>query len=342
MTFLRWTKRALVVLGCIAAIALITGTAAEAVMRAQTARRYPVKGRLVDIGGRRLQLDCRGTGSPTVILEAGLDYNGSLSWAAVHDSIARTTRVCAYSRAGIMWSDPSPQPFDARAVARDLHAALVAAGESPPWISVGHSLGGPYAMLFTRQFGAEVRGLVLVDASHPDQFSHFRQATGKAMEPATGLMAFGSAVAWTGIIRLTNFGAPESWPTEAVEVPRAYLPQSVHALLAETRALPATLAAAGEARDLGSRPLVVLTAARQPGPEALAAMGFTPEQWARKEEAWRALHDDEAKWSSASEHEVVDDASHYIQFDRPEVVIKAVREVVWRVRAAERPASRAQ
>jgi len=110
---------------------------------------FPLQGKLVDIGGRRIQLDCRGTGSPIVIFESGLDINGSLSWSAVHDEIAKTTRACAYSRAGIMWSDPKDGPQNAKTIAEDLHAALAAAGEKPPFVLVGHSLGGPYIMTYT-------------------------------------------------------------------------------------------------------------------------------------------------------------------------------------------------
>src|SRR5215210_2360598 len=114
---------------CLLAIVVVSGASFEAVMRNRAARDYPAPGRLVDIGGRRLQIDCRGSGSPTVVLESGLDNLGSLSWVAVHDSLARTTRVCAYSRAGVLWSDPAPAPFDAGRVARDLRAALAASGE---------------------------------------------------------------------------------------------------------------------------------------------------------------------------------------------------------------------
>jgi pimeloyl-ACP methyl ester carboxylesterase len=103
--------------------------------------------------------------------------------AAVHDSLARTTRTCAYSRAGLMWSDPAPGPFDARQAARDLHTALTASGEAAPWVMVAHSLGGLYVLLFTSCYGAEVAGLVHLDGSHPAQFPWFRDATGKSMQP---------------------------------------------------------------------------------------------------------------------------------------------------------------
>ena len=330
----RWTKRIAVAAGCLAVIVVVSGASVEFVMRRLEARRYPAPGRLVDVDGRRLQLDCRGAGSPTVVLEAGLDFLGSLSWVAVHDSIARTTRTCAYSRAGILWSDPAPGAFTAARAARDLRTALARAGERAPFVMVGHSLGGPYVVSFTKLHGDDVRGLVLVDASHPDQFARFREATGKALQPPAGLLAFGSTFAWTGIARLAPLGdAPPAWPTLAVRAPRAYFSRSISALSAETKAVDSTLALANDARQLGSRPLVVLTAGAEADTAAIAAMGLTVEQESRRRAAWLALQADEASWSSEGRHEVVPNASHYIQFDRPDVVIGAVRDVVMRVRA---------
>ena len=124
---------------------------------------------MIDIGGRSIHLDCRGTGSPTVVFESGLDNYGSMSWAKVQDSVATTTRACAYDRAGVMWSDPSDARQNSDAIASDLHGALTAAGESAPFVLVGHSLGGPYVMAYTKKYGKQVAGLVFVDASHPDQ-----------------------------------------------------------------------------------------------------------------------------------------------------------------------------
>src|SRR5689334_14700140 len=103
----RWAKRIAVGIGALLLVAIVFGSIAEMVMRKRAASRYPAPGQLVDVGGRRIQLDCRGSGSPTVVLESGLDNLGSVSWALVHDSIAATSRTCGYSRAGIMWSDPA-------------------------------------------------------------------------------------------------------------------------------------------------------------------------------------------------------------------------------------------
>ena len=329
----RWAKRIAVGIGSLLALAILFGATAEAIMRARTARQYPAAGRLVDIGGRRIQLDCRGSGSPTVVLEAGLDNLGSLSWALVHDSIAATSRTCAYSRAGIMWSDAGSGALDSKRVAEDLHAALTNAGERAPFVVVGHSLGGPYALIFTGLYPAEVAGLVFVDASHPDQLARLRQATGNSMEAPTGMLSAVAALSWTGVMRLIPDGASPKLPPATIRAQHAYLSTSLAPALKELKALPVTLEAAGQHRQLGDRPLVVLTA-MAPTPEAvLKSAGMTRDQGDRMRTAWKALHDEEATWSTHSRHELVPDATHYIQLDRPDVVIKAVREVVGAVRS---------
>ena len=330
----RWSKRIALAIACLVVILVGTGASVEAVMRARSARAFPAPGRMVDIGGRRLQLDCRGAGSPTVVFESGLDYLGSLSWSTVHDSVARTTRACAYSRAGIMWSDRAPGAFEPQRVARDLHAALAVAGERGPFVLVGHSLGGPYVNLFTQAYPADVAGLVLVDGSHPAQFERYREVTGRSLKPTSGLLAVGSALSWTGLVRLASTGgAPANWPARVVTVPASYLSWSIHALRAETDGIDSTLAALGRAHTLGDRPLVVLTGAAAMDSATLAREGVTQAEGTRMRVAWAKLQDDETTWSSDGRHVMVRDASHYVQFDRPDVVIAAVRDVVTRVRA---------
>jgi pimeloyl-ACP methyl ester carboxylesterase len=127
---------------------------------------YLPQGELVDIGGRSLYLDCRGTGAPTVVLISGMG-DGAGSWSAVHDELAATARTCAYDRAGIGSSDPRETHELADAVA-DLRAVLRAAGESGPFIVVGHSLGGAHARVFATVHRDETVGVVLVDTFDPD------------------------------------------------------------------------------------------------------------------------------------------------------------------------------
>ena len=334
-----WLKRIAVGAATLVAVVVLTGTTYEQIMRRRATAEFSAPGRLVDVGGgRRIQIDCRGAGSPTVVLESGLDYLGSLSWASVHDSIAATTRVCAYSRAGIMWSDASDAPFDLASLARDLHAALGAAGERAPYVMVGHSLGGPYVMAFTRAYPSEVKGLVLVDASHPDQIARMRAVAGKSLAPPPGLVKVGAALSWTGLVRVFPAGAaPPSWPDAPRRAAPAFLPLSVAALAQETEAVPATLDSARAMRALGDRPLVILTAGEEESSESLRSMGLTREQGNELRDVKRSMHDDQATWSRHARHEIVPGASHYIQFDRPDVVIRATREVVEAVRVKRSP-----
>ena len=313
----------------------IAGVVYEMASRSRAAREFPPQGKLVDIGGRRIQLDCRGTGSPTVVFEAGLDINGSLSWSAVHDEIAKTTRACAYSRAGIMWSDPKDGPQNGKNIAEDLHATLARAGEQPPFVMVGHSLGGPYIMTYTKYFGQDVAGLVFVDSSHPDQVQRFNAVTSYSPSSMITLIKAGAAFAWTGAVRmvpLATQGVPHQ-PPRAVRAMAAYAPTSLGSMLKEIESMDETLAEAGSFTQLGKRPLYVLTSMAPLPQEALAALKLTPEQGRQYKEIWKGMHDEEASWSSNSRHQLVADAGHYIQFDRPDIVIEAVRSVVSDIRA---------
>lgn len=127
---------------------------------------YLAAGERIEVGGRSLYLDCRGRGTPTVILEAG-SGSDSGTWRAVHDELASTTRTCAYDRAGRGRSDPRP-PHTLADAAADLGTLLATAGEPGPYVFVGHSLGGAYGRVFAATYPGDVVGLVLVDAFNPD------------------------------------------------------------------------------------------------------------------------------------------------------------------------------
>lgn len=331
-------------LAALLGLVVASSAALEAVGKWQTLGEYPPMGKLVDVGGRRIQIDCRGQGSPTVVFESGLDMMGALSWSAVHDDIATTTRACAYSRAGILWSDPADGPRDARAVADDLHAALKQAGEHGPLVLVGHSLGGPYAMVYTQRHGDEVAGLVLVDATHPDQIVRLA-ATGAPtrMSPTDrSIQGLAASLQWTGLVRAfaQAQGHLPNMPAVADATMKAYAPTSLGAMLAEADVLETTLAQAASARNLGQRPLYVLTAMAPFTAEARQQMGLSVEQAEQTKLVWRTLHEEAAGWSSRGRHEVVPDANHYIQFEHPERVVRAVNTVVELIRrgnAGQRP-----
>jgi pimeloyl-ACP methyl ester carboxylesterase len=333
---MRWVKRIVLIIGGLIVAAVLVGISYEQIMRWRAPREFPVQGRFIDIGGRHMQIDCRGSGAPVAVFEAGLDTMGSLSWSAVQDAVATTTRTCAYSRAGIMWSEPRPGRFEPDNVARDLHALLAAAGEPAPYVLVGHSLGGPYIMNFTRLYPQDVAGLVFVDASHPDQLDRMARAAGKKMETGEGMLKAASTLSWTGIPRLVESHTDNpTFPAQAKLTQDAYFSRSLSSAIQELDSLSATFSSAGQLRQLQDRPIVVLTATKPYPAAMLKALQMTTEQGQRIQTAWKDMHDDEASWSHHSRHELVPDATHYIQFDRPDVVIAAVKEVVSDVRSGE-------
>ena len=270
------------------------------------------------------------------MLETGLDYFGELAWAKVYDRLTETTRTCAYSRAGIVWSDDKPGPHDGVGVAHDLHATLAAAGEKGPFVLAGMSIGGPYITIYTGIYGDQVAGLVYVDGSHPDQLKRFEAALGKKSDGGkSAIQAAGKWVSWTGIPRLVALRSRDSKsetmatvPPKAREIALALFPISLGPMVSERESMPTTLDEAGAYRNLGARPVVVLT-------HGLPTPDMSGAESEKFERAWLELQKDMATWSSHGIQRTISDSHHYIPNDDPDVVIAAIREVVDDVRSGK-------
>lgn len=319
--------------------------ACETVFEAEALRIHPPEGRMVDVGeGRRIQIDCRGNGGPTVVFQSGGDMLGSLAWKPVMEKVATRTRACAYSRAGILWSDPARTTFRPEEVAEDLHTALAAAGETGPYILVSHSRGGLYSLIFAGLYRDDVAGMVFADSSHPDQEKRFADAglpVGEYVSPGQELSL---AFRWTGLMRLSPYPAD---PSIADQV-NAFFPRSAEANAREARARSQTMEVAGRYRDLQNWPVVVLarelpaqTQARERADahdayllstDGLVAGEDTPES----EVIWRQLQADLATWSSRGRLQIVPESNHAFFFHRPEVVAAAIDEVLAASRVVRR------
>ncbi|MBU6318448.1 MAG: alpha/beta hydrolase [Alphaproteobacteria bacterium] len=311
-------------------------------------RAYPAQGEMVEIeNGRRLQLDCRGAGTPVIILQAGGDVTGSLAWAPVHDQLAAMTRTCAYSRAGILWSDPRTDPFHPKEVATDLHAALTRTGVQGPYILVGHSRGGLYSLIFAGLFPDDVAGLVLADSSHPDQDRELRSAGVARKPPVIANPFLTQLLRWSGLLQLS----PAQADPAILGPVQAFYAKSAVANAREAAGRAQTLALAGEYRDLRNWPLIVL--AREPPEQTLARTtldarnayllsedGPSPEgdSLSAEETVWRRLQSDLATWSSKGRLEVVPNSTHAFFFLKPQIVVKAVSEILAAARVMRAPA----
>lgn len=320
----------------------------ESLFAASAAKKFPVQGQLAEVAdGRRIQMDCRGSGSPTVVFQSGGDMIGSLGWTPVLEKAQSVSRVCAYSRAGMMWSDPASGKFQPEEVARDLRAALQAAGEKPPYVLVAHSRGGLYNMIYAGMFPDDIAGLVFADSSHPDQDAEFRKAGVAVGEPITPIQEAGLALSWTGVMRLVPYQTDPS-----IEAPvRAYYPKSAAANARESRGRKKTLEVAGHYRDFRNWPVVVLARELPTQTQArlasdarnaynLSGDAMSPQTAgvAPREAVWRKLQADIATWSSRGRLQVVPDSNHAFFFFRPDVIVDAVTDVVRASRVVTRPA----
>lgn len=273
---------------------------------------------LVDIGGgRSLYLECRGSGGPTVVLEAGYRSLATV-WTddlvqpasprqMVLPALAAETRVCAYERPGVAAildgqfhasrSDPVPMPRTAESVVADLHALLKASGEPGPYVLVGHSLGGLLVRLYAATYPAEVVGMVLVDAWSEE------------------LETYLTPDQWAAYVALNSAIAPEFAAYPDLET-------------IDFAAASATIRLAADSTPLGQMPLVVVSKG-QPFGISAEALGFEP---AALETAWDAAQDGLAGLLPNAQHITATDSSHYIQLEQPDLVIAAIMQVVDAVR----------
>jgi len=253
-------------------------------------REYEGKGPRVEVDGRRMYLSCRGSGSPTVVLESGLGET-SAYWGWIAPRVARDTRVCVYDRAGRGRSDEAATPRDGIGVAADLHTLL--ARVPGPFVLVGHSSGAQYVRIFAGRYPSEVAGVVLLDPQ-PSEVLTRLPAFPTFYRIFRRVSALFPSLARVGVARLISHADSGGLPAEAREMRRVYSSSahSSRSLRDEFAQLPMALEQAGAVKSLGDLPLIVVTAAR----DAMAG--------------WLPLQDEMATLSRNSLHRVLPNATH--------------------------------
>jgi pimeloyl-ACP methyl ester carboxylesterase len=321
---MRWTGKAILWLVVALLVVAVVGAIYQAIATERAERTHPPPGETVEVGSHGLHIDCVGRGSPTVVLDAAL---GAMSahWVRVQREVSGTTRVCAYDRAGMGWSERGPEPRDAKQVSGELHALLKGAGIEGPYVLAGHSFGGLYMQTYAARYPEEVAGVALIESSHPKQFSRLPEAR-DSYEQTKLVFTVGSLLSWIGVVRLFGLNpAPPELPHQQRAQLDALGPSTrqMSTTAQEFRASPQTTDQAQSLGSLGDAPLAVVSAGTQ-----------SPD--------WLELQDELAALSSDSTHRVVEGATHTsVVYDRGDAraTSAAIVEVVGAVRS-DRPLAR--
>jgi pimeloyl-ACP methyl ester carboxylesterase len=319
-----WVRRILLGMLVLLVFAAGAGFLYENISEARDRRFNPMRGKLVDVGGRKMHINCTGQGTPAVILDSGLG-DSYVSWRKVQPEIAKFARACSYDRAGLGYSDPGNEPRTSKVIAEQLHALLQAAGISPPYVLVGHSMAGYDVRLYVSLYRNDVVGMVLVDASHPDQENRFPSEL-KGMEGSWLREAeFLEYTMPFGIPRLLGF-CDENPVVRAADCNFHTAREGV----AELKAFNTSAAQAAATGSLGELPLTVLSH----DPDK-SSSEFPPDLDRSLNQAWDKMQDELAHLSTRGTRVIAKNSGHYVQSDRPELVIDALRNVTEQARQVQ-------
>ncbi len=309
---------------CVVVLLACAGAAYQWMAHNRDLRQNPRPGQLVDVGGYCMHLYCIGQGSPTVVFDSGLGDTW-LVWYKVQPPIAQFTRVCSYDHAGLGWSDPSPNRRTSRVIAEELHTLLHKAGMTGPFVLAGHSMGGMSVRMYASLFPAEVAGVILVDSTHPDLPKRFPPEVTKFNAGLIRRERLTVEIMPIGIPRLLGWCG--NGPTGDQAMLRTVNCRSGHwrEHLAEHESFDESAEEVRRAGTLGSIPLVVLSH----DPEKVFPMpAFSPELAKEKDRLWDEMQGELAQLSTDSSRVVAKGSGHYIQVDRPDLVVEAVRKLV--------------
>ena len=327
-----WTVLLAIPAGLAAAGLIYQGVGA-----ARDRRRYPAPGRLAPVGGHRLHYRCEGTGSPAVVLEAGIAAS-SLTWSRVQAGVARETRVCSYDRAGLAWSETASTRRSIDTLVSELRRMLEAAPVQPPYVLVAHSFGALVIRAFARAHPGDVAGLVFVDPLHPDEWCDPSPHQRHMLRGGIFFSRVGAVLARLGVVRLLlallsggstaaprqasrmfgkkvaalldhMVGEVQKLPPEVLPFVQAHWshPKAFRGMWQHLAAMPACSADLNKGTDaFGDIPVVVISA------------GARDSRWAAEDAAL-------ARASSRGRHLVSPHSGHWIHLDDPELVIDAIR-----------------
>ena len=300
-------------------VLLIVGMIYEQYSRYRAKKNFLDNGTYVEVDGQKMHYLKKGEGEVTVVFESGLDFAGHLSWGNVQDEISKFATTISYDRAGILRSQKPTKPRTCENIADELHTLVEKVEVRKPYILVVHSLGGLIARCYAKKYADDLKGVVFVDASHPEQFDKIPKSMKNKMKiPSDWVITFFS---FTGISRFAKNKMIDKLYKNSDVLPHVkslinmYMLSS-KAVLEEMKMFEQMFHASKDA-SFGEIPLTVLTANQkdQKGDEKIFF------------ELFAKLQEDSLTLSTNSKQSFVD-SGHFIQLDKPEVVIEAIKEML--------------
>ncbi|OUR73984.1 alpha/beta hydrolase [Methylophaga sp. 42_8_T64] len=273
----------------------------------------PVPGQRHDIGGYQLHIHCLGTGSPTIIIDTGLGDDSS-DWQSIVEQSSLTTQTCVYDRPGYGWSDYGPRPRDSERIAFELALLLQRAKIQPPYILVGHSFGGYNIRMFAASYPNKVAGLVLIDASHENQYTQLnikipknnRRIHSRITQPRTNLNLIST-------IQKNQLLRDKAFHTVRYEIYSLYQSSQQVAHITSIPIVPLIVISRGIAEWFGN------DKARQ------------------REKTWIKLQQDLTYLSPISQHIFANRSGHNIHQQQPEIIVDALSDVTHLARLMSSP-----
>jgi pimeloyl-ACP methyl ester carboxylesterase len=294
--------------------------------------RASMPGRRYTVNGHRMRIECTGSGSPTLVLDAGLGNDG-LIWSAVQPTLSQTTQVCSYDRAGMGWSDPVPPPRDADRIAAQLHGLLQAAGVTGPIVLMGHSIAGIYIRDYASHYPEQVRGLIFVDASTPLQ--NRDPAFAREMRPGGPpplRMLLTQTLFVLGVPRWLG-GCKDNFPQLPPDRGRLQSAERCHLVVSSPAGESANFDRSGEETahtgPYGDLPILIFSS--DPA-KALAA--HQPQAMVT---AWGRMQANLKNLSTRSRQIIARNSAHYIQLERPDLLNREVPLFIEQIRGTAPP-----
>lgn len=287
---------------------------------------HPPAGQFVKVNGRRMHIDCTGSGSPTIILDAQLG-NDSTVWGEIQPVLSGTTRVCSYDRGGFGWSDPQPLPRDADHIADELHQMLLQSQITGPVILMGHSIAGLYIRDYVIRYPNNVTGMVFVDVSTPLQNHNPAFNSG-----SKGLPSWLFRVAMiAGVPRVigmcslsgkeTNAGFRKLYAEDICRLHYSAMSEEVDSFEVSGQETV-------HSGPYGSLPILIISH----DPAKMLIRPHTTKLDIERQEAWTQMQEDLKKLSTRSQRIIAKGSTHNVPIDRPDLIEKQVSLFVEQIR----------